>query len=174
MNQYNIPTTSFVRNPTSWMKKVNEHRATLLGASNFGLRYFLDHIKEKEFTEWDLGCIRKIFNGAEAISISLIDEFVDKLSLHKLKKSSMYPVYGMAEASLAVTFPLPDEEYSYVNVKRESLGIGNEVVELSNIDSTSIKLVEEGYPVKGCSIRIVDDFGNELDEKKVWTYPNKW
>lgn len=168
MNQYNIPTASFVRNPTLWMKKVNEHRATLLGASNFGLRYFLDHIKGKEFTEWDLSCIRKVFNGAEAISISLIDDFVDKLNLYGLKKLSMYPVYGMAEASLAVTFPLPDEEYSYVNVKRESLGIGNEVIELSDTNSpSSIKLVEEGYPLNGCSIKIVDDFGNELNEKKV-------
>lgn len=169
MNQYNMPTTLFVRNPILWIKKVNQYRANLLGSSNFGFRYFLDHLKEKEFVEWDLSCIRKIFNGAEPISIDLIDEFINRLDMYGLKKSAMYPVYGMAEASLAVTFPSPDEEYCYVNVDRESLGIGDEVIEYSsNTNNTSsIKFVEEGYPVNGSNIRIVDDLENELKEKIV-------
>jgi len=71
----------------------------------------------------------------------------------------MYTVYGMADASLAVAFPPVDEEFSCIYVRRDSLNIGNQVIELkANEESDiSMELVVEGYSVKHCNIRIVDD-----------------
>ena len=36
----------------------------------------------------------------------------------------MFPVYGLAEASLAVAFPEPGSSYRYITVDRRSLGVG--------------------------------------------------
>ncbi len=48
---------------------------------------------------------RLIFNGAEPISVELCEEFLTRLAPARLPRNSMYPVYGLAEASLAVSFP---------------------------------------------------------------------
>ena len=53
----------------------------------------------------DLSSIRSIYNGAEPISASLCNEFMNTLAYTGLKRSAMYPVYGLAEASLGVAFP---------------------------------------------------------------------
>ena len=53
----------------------------------------------------DLSCIRLIYNGAEPISVPLCNEFMSALAYTGLKRSAMYPVYGLAEGCLAVTFP---------------------------------------------------------------------
>ena len=55
----------------------------------------------------DLSAIRQIYNGAEPISVPLCNEFMSALAYTGLKREAMYPVYGLAEASLAVTFPEP-------------------------------------------------------------------
>lgn len=168
-NLINIPTTLFIRNPILWMDKTAEYRSNILGSPNFGYRYFLDHLVKAKDKLWDLSCVRVIFNGAEPISVDLIEEFIEKMQMHKLKKTSMYTVYGMAEASLAVAFPPVEEQYSYINVKRNSLNIGSKIneepVDLSNRDS--IKLVIEGYPVEGCEFRIVDDEGNTKEDEVI-------
>ncbi|MBC2578809.1 AMP-binding protein [Clostridium sp. DJ247] len=169
INQFIMSTSLFVRHPILWLKKINKHRATITTSSNFGFRYFLDHLRDKDYPDWDLSCVRKIFNGAEPISVDIINEFLDRLKINGLKRTTMYPVYGMAEASLAVAFPPPDEEFSCVYVRRDSIGVGQEVVELKrNIDSKiAVEFVNEGYSLKHCNIRIVDDFGDVLDEGKV-------
>src|SRR5260370_27825889 len=41
-----------------------------------------------------------------------------------LKRRAMCPVYGLAEASLAVAFPEPGVEYRWVRVNRHKLGVG--------------------------------------------------
>lgn len=169
INQFIISTSLFVRNPTLWIKKIDEHRTTITTSSNFGFRYLLDHLKSKDNPNIDLSCVRKIFNGAEPISVNIINEFLDRLSGNGLKRTSMFPVYGMAEASLAVAFPPDNEEFSCVYVNRNSIGIGQEVIELNeDIENPiSVEVVNEGYSLRHCNIRIVDDFSNVLDDGKV-------
>lgn len=169
INQYLMSTSLFVKNPVLWIKKINEHRATITAASNFGFRYFLDKLKDTEYPEWDLSCIRKVFNGAEPISVDIIKEFLYKLAIYKLKRDTMYTVYGMADASLAVAFPPSDEEFSCIYVRRDSLNVGQAIVELKKDEKSdlSMELVVEGYSVRHCNIRIVDDNLNILQDGRL-------
>ena len=52
------------------------------------------------------GC-GSIFNGAEPISVELAEEFLARLAPNGLRRAAMLPVYGLAEATLAVTIPAP-------------------------------------------------------------------
>jgi len=167
INQYIIPTNTFIRNPLLWLEKASEHRATILSSPNFGYKYYLQHLKDKSL-EVDLSCVRKIFNGAEPISVDVIEEFMNRLKPYGLRESTMYPVYGMAEASLAIAFTPVDENYSFVRIDRNYLGIGQQVVFIS--DSTSkdtIVFVDEGYPVKNCFVRVVDNEDVVLPENTI-------
>ncbi len=57
--------------------------------------------------------------------MQLCNEFMQALAYTGLKHSAMYPVYGLAEACLAVTFPEPDADYRWIRANRHKLGIGS-------------------------------------------------
>lgn len=167
MNQYIMPTNTFIRNPLLWLEKVSEYRATMLSSPNFGYKYYLQHLKGNSLNV-DLSCVKKIFNGAEPISVDVIEEFMKITRPYGLKESAMYPVYGMAEASLAVAFPTVDETYGFVMVNRKFLGVGQQVISVNETsDKDCVIFVDEGYPVSNCSVRLVDNEDNVLPENTI-------
>jgi acyl-CoA synthetase (AMP-forming)/AMP-acid ligase II len=160
--QYLMPTDLFVRRALLWMKFVSAKRATLTSSPNFGYRHFLKALRDKTLEGVDLSSLRLIFNGAEPISIDLAIEFMGRLAPYGLRRSSMYTVYGLAEASLAVTFPEPGAELKYITVDRRSLGVGATARLVGPDDPTALKLACEGRPIPYSSVRLLDDAGNEV------------
>ncbi|MFC5703416.1 AMP-binding protein, partial [Cohnella faecalis] len=120
MNQYLMLPALFIQHPTLWLNKANEHRITTLASPNFGYKHFLAHYKREQAKNWDLSSVRLIFNGAEPISASLCRQFLNEMNEYGLRSNVMFPVYGMAEASLAVTFPPAGEPLIDVEVERGS------------------------------------------------------
>jgi acyl-CoA synthetase (AMP-forming)/AMP-acid ligase II len=74
----------------------------------------------------------------------------------------MFPVYGLAEASLAATFPHPGAGYTTITVRRDALAVGRTIEAAPANDAHAITLVLVGQPVEGCELRIADDAGNAL------------
>jgi acyl-CoA synthetase (AMP-forming)/AMP-acid ligase II/acyl carrier protein len=74
----------------------------------------------------------------------------------------MYPVYGLAEASLAVSFPEPGTTYRYLTVDRRSLGVGTAAQHVPPDDPMALKLMCEGRPIPYTTVRLVDDGGTEV------------
>lgn len=167
LNNILMPTSLFIRHPALWFKKVVKHKATVLSSPNFGYSYFLSGFDPKNASEWDLSHVRVIFNGAEPISYKLCNKFLDTMSTFGLKRTSMFTVYGMAEASLAVAFPPVGEEFVTVYVDRNYLGVGEQVQELEENDINAVGFVEEGYAVDFCQIRICDYSDNILGDRVV-------
>ncbi|CAH1205377.1 Tyrocidine synthase 3 [Paenibacillus plantiphilus] len=154
MNQYLMQPAQFMLNPMFWLEKVNEHRISSIASPNFGYKHFLGWYKKEQAASWDLSCVKLIFNGAEPISAEWADKFVDELSEHGLNPAAMFPVYGMAEASLAVTFPPVEERLLAVHIERETLCIGQSVDFAEADDERAITFVDVGYPVMDCEVRI--------------------
>src|SRR2546430_10220696 len=100
-----MPTELFIRRPLLWLTLASRVRATILCSPNFGYKHYLKVLGERAVEGMDLSAVRFIFNGAEPISVELCDEFLTRLAPAKLRRNAMYPVYGLAEASLAVSFP---------------------------------------------------------------------
>ena len=166
INQYNIQTTLFIRHPSLWLQKASEHGVTLLYSPNFGYKHFLKFYNPGETKNWDLSKVRLIYNGAEPISIDLCDEFLEKLSAYGLKREAMHPVYGLAEGTIAVTFPRPGEEFRFHVLNRSSLKIGEPVEYTDREDKNSVAFMDVGYPIHDCRVRICDGENRELAENK--------
>ena len=105
VEKYLMPTDLFVRRPLLWLAVASRIGASLLSSPNFGYRHYLNALADRPVDGLDLSAVRLIFNGAEPISAGLCDEFLTRLAPAKLARTAMYPVYGLAEASLAVAFP---------------------------------------------------------------------
>ena len=122
-----MPTELFIRRPLLWMTFAARKGATITSSPNFGYRHFLKVLGDRDLGNLDLSCVRLIFNGAEPISVELADEFMTRLAPAKLKRTAMYPVYGLAEATLCVSFPQPWlQTYEFVSVNRHELNVGKQ------------------------------------------------
>jgi len=167
MNHAVMDTSVFVRRPLLWMSKANELRATQLCSPNFGYKHFLKLFERKGLPDLDLSCVKLILNGAEPISWDLCEEFLGALAPHGLQHSTMFPVYGLAEATVGVSVPEPGSEYSRITVDRHSLRVGEVFQEVTPDNENAVSFVRVGKAIRDVSIRITGDDDVSLDPGKI-------
>ncbi|HKT71400.1 MAG TPA: non-ribosomal peptide synthetase [Steroidobacteraceae bacterium] len=166
--QTNLMTTDlFVRRPLLWLKLASQVRATVLCSPNFGYKHYLKVLADRPVEDLDLSAVRLIFNGAEPISAPLCREFTTRLALARLNPNAMFPVYGLAEASLAVAFPPVGSPLTTITLDRHQLGVAKPVVPLDAGHGDAIELVSEGAAIPHCRVRVTDDDDKPLPENQV-------
>ena len=162
-----MPTELFIRRPLLWLEFASRVRATILSSPNFGYKHYLKVLGERPVDGLDLSSVRLIFNGAEPISVTLCEQFLDRLAPAHLSRNAMYPVYGLAEASLAVSFPPPGEALRTLVADRHHLTVGEPIRLLPAGAQAGIELISEGKAIPYCSVRIVDDTDRALPQGHV-------
>jgi len=167
VTHYLMSAAVFVRRPQLWLLKAADKKATVLCSPNFGYRHFLKTFDADKSTKLDLTLVRILFNGAEPISVELCREFLAALAPYGLKASTMFPVYGLAEASLAVTFPQPESGYATITVDRDALTVGKTVKFVTAGDPHAVTFMLVGRPVLGCDMRIASDAHAALPDNTV-------
>jgi len=156
MSQNIMPPDLFSRRPLLWMEKISELKATITCSPNFGFKHYLKALKGKPPEGLDLSCVRIIYNGAEPISIDLCEQFLSTLKKSGLKHETMYTVYGLAEATLAVAFPVQGQSYRATYLDRHSLLLADKVKEVKQDHPDAIGFVIEGLAVSDMQIKITD------------------
>lgn len=167
INQINLHPFHFIKQPTIWFEKISKHRVTVTGTPNFGTYYCINKINEADLKNIDLSSLRLIFNGGEPISPTIAREFLTRYQKFGLNQSAMYPVYGLAEATLAVSFPKPGEGLLTHHILRHSIKIGSRVEFVDSVESDTIEIVDLGHAVSNCEFRIVDSEKNPMSEKTI-------
>ncbi len=167
INQYSMPTQLFLSNPLLWIQKVSEHKATILYSPNFGYKQVLKSYDPEIRQAWDLSNVRIMYNGAEPTSLDVNNEFLDKLSVYGLKRNTMKPAYGLAESTIAVSFPIVGEEFIYHALNRNHLRVGETVVDTTKDDINAIIYLDVGYPIYDCYVRVCDEENNDIGENKI-------
>jgi fatty-acyl-CoA synthase len=99
-----IPTASFVRRPLLWLETIAKKKASITYAPNFAYELVAKRLKSGDAESLDLSSLKHAGCGAEPISATTLRAFAEKLAPAKFAPSSFLPSYGMAEATLAVTF----------------------------------------------------------------------
>ncbi|MDH3906033.1 MAG: AMP-binding protein [Gammaproteobacteria bacterium] len=163
-----MDTNVFVRRPLLWMLKASELRATQLCSPNFGYKHFLKLFERKGLPEGtNLSGVKLILNGAEPISYDLCDEFLAALEPYGLARTAMFPVYGLAEATVGVTFGTPGDLFSRVVMHRHSLRIGEPYEVAEPGDADAVSFVKVGQPILDCEMRLTDDADQVLEPGRV-------
>jgi acyl-CoA synthetase (AMP-forming)/AMP-acid ligase II/aryl carrier-like protein len=162
-----MPTELFVRRPLLWLQLSAKKRVTITSSPNFGYRHFLKVLGDRRLENTDLSSIRSIYNGAEPISVSLCNEFMNTLAYTGLKRHAMYPVYGLAEASLGVTFPTPSTDYRWIRLNRHRLNVGTPL-ELNPAEARdTLEVMCVGHVLPNTELLIADDSRVGLPDGKV-------
>lgn len=102
---YLWPTPYFTANPKLWLGIISRYKITLSTSPNFIYNFCARKLKPTEIPDLDLSSWRLAFNGAEPIDLETLQLFQKKFGPYGFSEKTFYPVYGMAEATLAITFP---------------------------------------------------------------------
>ncbi len=176
-NDHHIMNTAlFVRRPLLWLEKISEHRATLTCSPNFGYKHLLKVFESREPGAIDLSTVRLVFNGAEPISADLARHFLAAMAPLGLNGNVMFPVYGLAEASLGVTFPEPGAPLQTILAHRHELLVGQPWKAATqaaqdgagaNLREDAIEFVMLGKSLPDCELTIRDDEDHDLPAEHV-------
>ena len=167
VHQNLMATELFIRRPLLWLTFATRKRASITCSPNFGYRHYLKVLGERSVEGLDLSSVRLIFNGAEPISVELCNEFLTRLAPAKLSPSSMYPVYGLAEASLAVSFPEVGAPIRATAFNRHQLGVGAKAEVIKAGDRDALQLMAVGRAIPYCKVRISGDDDRALADGQV-------
>lgn len=145
--------SSFVRRPGAWLHEMASEGCSMSAAPNFCFDYLATEAEDAreglDLSRWRVAC-----NGAEPVNAGTIHRFSETFGECGFPPEAMLPVYGMAEATLAVTFPNPGSTPKVICVNRERLQLAAAVEEMPANSSAGRPLVSLGRPVKGISVRI--------------------
>ena len=162
-----MPTELFIRRPLLWLTLASSIRASILCSPNFGYKHYLKVLGDRPVEGLDLASVKLIFNGAEPISVELCEGFLTRLAPSGLARNAMYPVYGLAEASLAVSFPPPGAPMRTIALNRHRLGVGSPVELIDKGSRDAVQLISEGRAIPCCNVRITDDEDRPLPEGQI-------
>jgi acyl-CoA synthetase (AMP-forming)/AMP-acid ligase II/acyl carrier protein len=76
----------------------------------------------------------------------------------------MFPVYGLAEATVGVSFPAAGSEMDRIAVHRHSLRVGDHYRTIDPDDDNAVSFLKVGAAIRDVSIRIVDDYDRVLED----------
>ncbi|TGD87159.1 fatty acyl-AMP ligase, partial [Mycolicibacterium sp. CH28] len=156
-----LPPELFLAVPAAWLRAISRHHGTVTAAPNFAFGLCLKRIQDEELAGVDLSSWRLCLNGAEMISADVQRRFGERFAHWGFDPAAFTPVYGLAEASLAVTFKPVNHPVTVLGVRRESLAAGGVV------EPGTAELVSTGRPLAGVEIEIRDTDSHPVPDDRV-------
>jgi 1-acyl-sn-glycerol-3-phosphate acyltransferase len=163
---YAMSPLSFLARPQNWLWAIHRFRGTISAAPNFAFELCLNKIDDSDLSGLDLGSLRFVGNGAEPVSVETLRRFTDRFARYGFKPGAMAPVYGLAENAVAVTLPPPGRAPIIDHIDRVALSTRGVAEPARPEDVNAVELVACGHPIPEHEVRIIDDLGRELGERR--------
>ena len=156
---------AFLSRPERWLWAIHRHRGTISPAPNFAYELCVRKIADKDLQGLDLSCWRAALNGAEPVRADTIEKFTARFAAYGFRREALLPVYGLAEASLAVSVPKIGSGYKVDRVVRETFESDGRAVPAGPGDPAPLEFVNAGRPLPNVEVRIVTSDGGEAGER---------
>ncbi len=99
-----IATSDFVRRPLLWLRLMSDNRATITYSPSFGYELSARRAAKAEEGAIDLSCLRVAGIGGDMVRPEALKLFAEAFGPVGFRATAFLPSYGMAEATLAITF----------------------------------------------------------------------
>lgn len=142
----------FVAKPAVWLRAISRWRATISVAPNFAYGLCVHKIRDQELHGVDLSHWRVALNGAEPVAPSVLRAFQRRFANWGFRPEALTPVYGLSEATLAVTFSELDRDFYSARFERKTLDLG-----MITPDPGGRELISVGRPLPRTEVAITYD-----------------
>lgn len=156
---------AFLARPALWLQTISRHRGTISAAPNFAYELCVRHIGDATLPELDLSAWRLAFNGAEPVSPATLASFATRFAPCGLRYQAITPVYGLAESSVGLAFPPLGRGPRIDRIARDPFAREGKAVPTPATDALTIPSCGRALP--GHQIRVVDETGYEVSERRV-------
>jgi fatty-acyl-CoA synthase len=160
---------AFLSRPIRWLRALHHYHGTVSAAPNFAYELAAAKITDAEMEGLDLSAWRSALNGAEPVLPATLNRFAERFARCGFLRPALLPVYGLAEASLAVTIPPPGVGPRVDHVDRATFEAEGRAVasaaEAALDDPNVISFVSVGPPIPQMEVRIVDDSGRKVEDR---------
>ena len=161
-----ITPVDFLTGPLIWPALMSKYRANITAAPNFAYAMVGRRMaKVDEDDAYDLSHLRIALNGAEPIDEIAVRNFVEAGARFKMPKQCVLPAYGMAEATLAVSFGPLFTGLSLDVIDADELEANNRAVPSDGANTRSFSLL--GPPLPGLEVTAVGEDGSVLGDREV-------
>ena len=116
-----VTSDQFLRRPIVWAELISRHRATITSGPNFAYSVLARVLERTDPAAIDLSSLRVACNGAEPLDHRDLKNFVAVGARFGLRPSAPMPSYGLAEATLAVSFGAHDDPPIVDTVSRQAV-----------------------------------------------------
>ena len=156
---------AFIGRPVRWLEAIHRHRGTITAAPNFAFDLCTRRIRDEDLATLDLSSLRAVYNGAEPVSVETMQRFTDRFAPHGFRPEAMMPVFGLAESSVALTFPPLGRRPVIDTIDRRRLAASGQAICVPADTEGARRLVACGRPLPGHEVRIVDEADRELSDR---------
>ncbi|MGE5326395.1 MAG: AMP-binding protein, partial [Deltaproteobacteria bacterium] len=167
---YAVPITilspvAFLMRPERWLWAMSDSKATLCPAPNFSYELCARKIPDSALEGLDLSPWRIAINAGEAVHPDTLARFYERFKKYGFRQESYTPCYGLAESTVALAFPPIDRPPVVDTIRRDLFETEARAVPAKPGDKNVVQFVANGKPMPHHEIKIVDEQGEEVDER---------
>jgi len=160
-----LDTREFAMRPRRWLELMTLSKATIAYSPPFGYDMCARRVRPSDVASYDLSHWRAAGIGAEPILPDVPARFAELLAPAGFDARAFVPSYGMAEASLAVSFaPL---EHGIVVEWLDPVDLAENLLATPVATGTGTSFVRCGGPMPEHELKICDAAGKSLPERHV-------
>jgi len=162
-----LRTRDFAVRPIQWLRLISRNRCTIAFCPPFGLELCALRVRSADLEGLDLSSWRVTGIGAEMIRPETLKNFAARFESVGFNAKAFLPCYGLAEASLAVTFSQIGNGLEVMNVDREILASKGIAVRVEADGRKRNEFVNCGKALPDHKVSVVDEAGQPLPDMKV-------
>jgi fatty-acyl-CoA synthase len=152
-----ITSDQFLRRPIVWAELISKHRATITSGPNFAYSILARILERADPDTIDLSSLRIACNGAEPVDHRDVQNFTSVGARFGLRPSAPMPSYGLAEATLGVSFSAHDQPPVVDTVSKQAVLRAHYAQSVPDDSEDVQHIVGLGVPLPGMDVRITRD-----------------
>jgi fatty-acyl-CoA synthase len=161
-----ITPMDFLRDTLLWAKLIDKYQGTMTAAPNFAYTLFAKRLRTlAQPGQFDLSTLRWALSGAEQVEPADVEDLCEAGRPFGLRPEAILPAYGMAEATVAVSFSECGTGLVVDEVDADLLAVLHRAVPANR--GKTRRLATLGHLLKGLEARVIDDDGQILPARGV-------
>lgn len=155
----------FLRSPRLWPSLISRYGGTMTAGPNFAYALLARHLRAAPDDAFDLSTLRFVLSGAEPIDHATVAAVLESGARFGLDDKAFVAAYGMAEATLAISFSETAEGMQFDTVDQAAIEL--ESYAAISTDAAARHLAKLGKPLPGIELMVGDAPGAGMQARMV-------